>query len=119
MQRRIVRFKTSSLPNTCTNADKWMKTNCMHCIAWLISEIEKYKKLDDPDELWYEQNKHVEQSDPELFNLDEIKNLKGNDLKITSSEQEIKQLKAALYDPEKCLDESFQKEAERISPRKC
>ena len=76
VQRRIVCFKTSSLQNTCTNADKWMKANCMHCIAWLISKIEKYKKLVDPDELWYEQNEHVEQSDTELFNLDEIKNLK-------------------------------------------
>ena len=66
--------------------------------AWLISETEKYKKLVDPDELWYEQNEHVEQSDTELFNLDEINNLKENDLKITSSEQEIKQLKAVLYD---------------------
>ena len=55
VQRRIVCFKTSSLQNTCRNADKWMKANCMHCIAWLISEIEKYKKFVDPDELWYEQ----------------------------------------------------------------
>ena len=54
----------------------------------------------------------------ELFNLDEIKNLKENDLKITSSEQEIKQLKAVLYDPEHCLDESFQREAERIFHQK-
>ena len=61
---------------------------------------------------------HVEQSDTELFNLDEIKNLKENDLKITSSEQEIKQLKAVLYDPENCLDESIQKEAERIFHQK-
>ena len=113
VQRHIVCFKTSSFQHTCTNADKWMKANCMHCIAWLISEIEKCKKLVDPDELWYEQNEHVEQSDTELFNLDEIKNLK-----ITSSEQEIKQLKAVLYDPENCLDESFQREAERIFPQK-
>ena len=63
VQRRIVCFKTSSLKNTCTNADKWMKTNCMHCIAWLISQIERYQKLIDPDELWYEQNEQVEQSD--------------------------------------------------------
>ena len=63
----------------------------MPCVAWLISEIEKYKKLVDPDELWYEQNEHVEESDAELFNLDEIKNLKQNDLKITSKEQEIRQ----------------------------
>ena len=84
----------------------------------MISEIEKYKKLVDPDELWYEQNEHVEQSDTELFNLDEIKNLKENDLKITSSEQEIKQLKTILYDPENCLDESFEKEAERIFHQK-
>ena len=118
VQRCIVCFKTSSLQNTCTNADKWMKANCMHCIAWLISEIEKYKKLVDPDELWYEQNEHVEQSNTELFNLDEIKNLKENDLKITSSEQEIKQLKAVLYDSENCLDESFQREAERIFHQK-
>ena len=96
VQRRIVCFKTSSLQNTCTNADKWMKANCMHCTAWLISEIEKYKKLFDPDELWYEQNEHVEQSDTELFNLNEIKNFKENDLKITSLEQEIKQLKTIL-----------------------
>ena len=118
VQRRIVCFKTSSLPNTCANADKWMKANCMHCIAWLISEIDKYKKLVDPDELWYEQNEHVEASDTELFNLDEIKSFKENDLKITSSEQEIKQLKAVLYDPENCLDESFQREAERIFHQK-
>ena len=84
VRRRIVCFETSSLQNTCTNADKWMKANCMHCIAWLISKTEKYKKLVDPDELWYEQNEHVEQSDTGLFNLDEIKNLKENDLKITS-----------------------------------
>ena len=88
------------------------------CIAWLISKIEKYKKLVDPDELWYEKNEHVEQSDTELFNLDEIKNLKENDLKITSSEQEIKQLKTILYDPENCLNESFAKEAERIFHQK-
>ena len=118
VQRHIVCFETSSLQNTCTNADKWMKADCMHCIAWLISEIEKYKKLVDPDELWYEQNDHVEQSDAELFNLDEIKNLKENDLKITSSEQEIKQLKTTLYDPENCFDESFEKEAERIFHKK-
>ena len=95
-----------------------MKAKCMHYIAWLISEIEKYKKLVDPDELWYEQNEHVEQSDTELFDLDEIKNLKENDLKITSSQQEIKQLKTILYDPENCLDESFEKEAERIFHQK-
>ena len=89
-QRPIICFKTSSLQNTCSNADKWMKANCMHCIAWLINEIEKYKKLVDPDELLYEKNEHVKLSDTELFNLDEIKNLKENDLKITSSEQEIK-----------------------------
>ena len=118
VQRRIVYFKTSSLQNTCTNADKWMKANCMHCIAWLISEIEKYKKFVDPDELWYEQNEHVEQSDTELFHLDEIKILKESDLKIASLEQEIKQLKAVLYDAEKCLDGSFHKEAERIFQRK-
>ena len=102
------------------NADKGlgMKADCMHCIAWLICEIEKYKKLVDPDELWYEQNEHVEQYIIEQFNLDEIKDLKENDLKITSSEQEIKQLKAALYDPENCLDESFQREAERIFHQK-
>ena len=35
-------------------------------------------------------------------------------MKITSSEQERKQLKAALYNPDNCLDESFEKEAERI-----
>ena len=91
VQRRIVCFKTSSFQNTCMNADKWMKANCMHCIAWLISEMEKYKKLVNPHELWYEQKEHVEQYDTELFNLDEIKDLKENDLKITSSEQEIKQ----------------------------
>ena len=95
-----------------------MKAYCMHCIAWLISEIENYKKLVDPDELWCEQNEHEEQSDTELLNLDEIKNLKENDLKITSSEQEMKQLKEVLYDPENCLDESFQKEAERIFHQK-
>ena len=71
---------TSSLQNTCTNADKWMKANCMHRIPWLICEIKKCKKLFDPDELWYEQNEQseveVEQSDIELFNPDEIKNLK-------------------------------------------
>ena len=55
VQRRIVCFKTSSLQNICTNADQSMKANCMHCIAWLICEIEKYKKLVDPDE----QNEHV------------------------------------------------------------
>ena len=118
VQIRIVCFKISSLQNTCTNADKWMKATCMHCIAWLISEIEKYKKLVDLDELWYEQNEYVEQYDTELFNLEEIKNLKENDLKITSSEQEIKQLKAVLYDPENCLDQSFQRETERIFHQK-
>ena len=118
VQRRIICLKTSSLQNTCTNADKLIKANCMHCIAWFISEIEKYKKLVDPDELWYEKNEHVEQSDTELFNLDEIKNLKENDLKITSSEQEIKLLKTILYDPENCLDESFEKEAERTFHQK-
>ena len=117
VQRRIDCFKTSSFQNTCTNADKWMKANCTHYIAWLISEIEKYKKLVDPDELWYEQNEHVEQYDTELFNLDEIKNLKENDLKITSSEQEIKQLKAVLYDPENCLDESFQRKQKEFSTK--
>ena len=95
-----------------------MKANYMHCIAWLISEIEKFKKLVNPDGLWYEQNEHVEQSDTELFNLDKIKNLKGNDLKVVSLEQEIKQLKTILYDPENCLDESFEKEAERIFHQK-
>ena len=89
MQRLILCFKTSALQNRRTNADKWMKASCMHCIAWLISETGKYKKLVDPDELWYGQNEHVEQSDTDLFNLDEIKNLKENGLKITSSEQEI------------------------------
>ena len=48
---QLPRFKTSSLQNTCTNADKWMRANCIHCIAWLISEIKKYKKLVDSDEL--------------------------------------------------------------------
>ena len=119
-QRRIVCCKTSSFQKTCTNADKWMKANCMHCIAWLINEIESYKKLVDPDELWYEQNEHVEQSDTELFKLDEIKNLKGNDLKITSSEQEIKQLKTILYDPENCLDESaLRRKQKEFSTKKC
>ena len=118
VQRRIVCFKTPSLQNPFTNADKWMKADCMHCIAWLISEIEKYKKLVDPDELCYEENEHVEQSDTELFNLDERKNLKENDLKITTSEQEIKQFKTVLYDPENCLDESLQREAERIFHQK-
>ena len=33
VQRRTVCFKTSSLENTCTNADNWMKANCMNCIA--------------------------------------------------------------------------------------
>ena len=33
VQRRIICFKTSSLQNTGTNADKWMKANCMHCTA--------------------------------------------------------------------------------------
>ena len=44
--------------------------------------------------------------------------MKENDLKITSSEQEIKQLKTIFYDPENCLDESFDKEAERIFQKK-
>ena len=39
-------------------------------------------------------------------------------MKITSSEQEIKQLRTILYDPENCLDESFEKEAERIFHQK-
>ena len=99
VQRRIVCFKTSSLQNLCTNADKWMKANCMHCIAGLISKIDKYKKLVNPDELWYEQNENVEQSDTELFNLDEIKNLKENDLKIMSSEQEIKTVEGSIVQP--------------------
>ena len=42
--------------------------------------------------------------------------MKENDLKITSSE--IKKLKTTLYDPENCLDESFEKEAERIFHQK-
>ena len=39
-------------------------------------------------------------------------------MKITSSKQEIKQLKAVLYDPESCLDESFQREVERVFRQK-
>ena len=33
VQRKIVCFETTSLQATATNADKWMHSNCMHCIT--------------------------------------------------------------------------------------
>ena len=54
VQRRIVCLKTTSLQATATNANKWMRSNCMHCITWMIQEIEQHKHLINEDELWYE-----------------------------------------------------------------
>ena len=54
VQRGIVRFETTSLQATAANADKWMCSNSMHCITWMIQEIEQHKHLINEVELWYE-----------------------------------------------------------------
>ena len=51
---RIMCLKTKSLQETSIQAEKWMRKNCMECAAWLTSEIERFKHLLDPTELWCE-----------------------------------------------------------------
>ena len=56
VQRRIEVFRTKSLPQTLPGIDRWIYDHGMDCIAWIASEIDKYRDQIDPNELWYEPN---------------------------------------------------------------
>ena len=56
VQRRIEVFRTKSLPQTLPGIDRWIYDHAMDCIAWIASEIDKYRDQIDPNELWYEPN---------------------------------------------------------------
>ena len=56
VQRRIEVFETKPLPRALPGIDRWIYDNAMDCIAWIASEIEKYRHYIDPNELWYEPN---------------------------------------------------------------
>ena len=56
VERRIQIFQTTSLPATLRNVDRWIYDNAMHCIAWMVDEINENRDFIDPEELWYEED---------------------------------------------------------------
>ena len=123
VQCRIVCFETTSLQATATNADKWMHSNCMHCITCMIQEIEQHKHLINEDELWYEaSNETSTQGDNytignariDLLDIEEIRRINKNTLSEGCSKEKIKEIKEIMDSPDLCLHEDYSKEAKRF-----
>ena len=120
VQRRTVRFETTSLQATATNADKWMRLNCMHCITWMIQEIKQHKHLINEDELWYEaSNEMSTQGDNytirnaliDLLDIEEIRRINENTLSEICPKEKIKEIQEIMDSPDLCLHEDYSKEA--------
>ena len=116
VQRRIVCFETTSLQTTATNADKWMRSNCMHCITWMIQEIEQHKHLINEDELWYEasnetstqgDNYTIRNARKDLFEIEEIRRINENTLSEGCSKEKIKEIQEIMDSNDLCLHEDY------------
>ena len=51
VKRRIKAFETTSLPSTSPNVERWRRKNAMHCIVWIVNEIDRLKDYVDKQEL--------------------------------------------------------------------
>ena len=52
VQRRIEVFRTKSLPQTLPGIDRWIYDHAMDCIAWIASEIDKYRNSCTSPTIW-------------------------------------------------------------------
>ena len=52
--RRIIVYKTQSLPEVNIGADKWIFDNAMDCVAWMAEQINQNLPNVDANERWYE-----------------------------------------------------------------
>ena len=122
VQRRIICFETTSLQVTATNADKWMRSKCMHCITWMIQEIEQHKALINEDEILYEarnetstQGCHtIGNARVDLLDIEELRRINEN----TLFQGKIKEIKEVMDSPDLCLHEDYSKEAKLFLTKK-
>ena len=54
VKRPIAVFKTKSLPQYTSSADRWVFDHAMDCISWLANEITEHRDHIDNEDLWYE-----------------------------------------------------------------
>ena len=120
-------FETTSLQATATNADKWMRSYCIHCITWMMQEIEQHKHLINEDELWYETNNETStQGDNytignaciDLFDIEDLRRINENTLSEGCSKEKIKEIQEIMDSPDLCLHEDYSKEAKRFFDQK-
>ena len=104
-----------------------MRSNCMHCITWMIQEIEQHKHLINEDEVWYEaSNETSTQGDNytignariDLLDIEEIRRINENTLSEGCSKEKIKEIQEIMDSPDLCLHEDYSKEAKRFFDQK-
>ena len=78
-----------------------MCSNCMHCITWMIREIEQHKHLINEDELWYEasnetstqgDNYTIRYAHIDLLDIEEIRRINENTPSEGCSKEKIKEI---------------------------
>ena len=95
VKRRIAVFETKSLPQTIPGAYRWMYDHAMDCLVWLASEIDAYRELIEPEELWYEEDANHEQvvidnnEGLKLFNRCALETITKADLEETDCSSQI------------------------------
>ena len=92
VKRQIAIFRTKSLPQYTSSANRWMFDHAMDCISWLANEITRLPHHIPAEELWYETQHGSgiiknENNATRLFHVDAVARVTMDELKGRSKDQ--------------------------------